>query len=132
MILNDRVQDKKSCFDTWVLDNIFYWTMPLIHACSLGSLPDHLWDVPWEGIFEFGVCCSYWILWVSLDWSRCTYPCKYQVKSHSLPWFSAGCAAATAQRNYFLLCTNKINLKISLQKIFLQKGSWWYQIWLCY
>ena len=27
--------------------------------------------------------------------------CKYQVKCHSSPWFSAACAAAIAHRNQF-------------------------------
>ena len=32
---------------------------------------------------------------------------KYQVKSHSSPWFSAASAAAIVLRNYFFVCTNK-------------------------
>ena len=28
--------------------------------------------------------------------------CKYQVKPHSSPWFSAACAAAIVHRNHFL------------------------------
>ena len=27
--------------------------------------------------------------------------CKYQVKSHSSPWFSAACAAGIGRRNHF-------------------------------
>ena len=42
--------------------------------------------------------------------------CKYQVKHHSSPWFSAVCAAAIVHRNFFI-CTNRINL------LNLKKGS---------
>ena len=37
---------------------------------------------------------------------------KYQVKLHSFPWFSAACAAAIVHRNYFFVCTKRINLSI--------------------
>ena len=30
---------------------------------------------------------------------------KYQVKSHSFPWFSAACATAIAHKNHFLFVT---------------------------
>ena len=42
--------------------------------------------------------------------------CKYQVKHHSSPWFSAVCAATIVHRNFFI-CTNRINL------LNLKKGS---------
>ena len=32
---------------------------------------------------------------------------KYQVKSHSSPWFLAACAAAIVHRNHFLLFVPK-------------------------
>ena len=37
---------------------------------------------------------------------------KYQVKSHSSPWFSAACAAAIVHRNHFFVCTKEKNLLI--------------------
>ena len=37
---------------------------------------------------------------------------KYQVKLHSFPWFSAACAAVIVHRNYFFVCTKRINLSI--------------------
>ena len=36
--------------------------------------------------------------------------CKYQVKPHSSPWFSAACAAAIAHRNHLFRLYNIINL----------------------
>ena len=37
--------------------------------------------------------------------------CKWWVKPHSFPWFSAPCTAAIVNRNhFFFICTNKINL----------------------
>ena len=35
---------------------------------------------------------------------------KYRVKHHSSQCFSAACATAIVHRNYFFVCTNKINL----------------------
>ena len=36
---------------------------------------------------------------------------KYQVKSHSFPWFSASFAAAIVHINHFFVCTQRINLQ---------------------
>ena len=42
--------------------------------------------------------------------------CKYQVKPHSSPWFSAACAAAIAHRKS-LVCSKRINfLKVKSRK----------------
>ena len=35
---------------------------------------------------------------------------RYQVKPHSLPWFSAACAATIVHRNHFFVCANRIDL----------------------
>ena len=44
-------------------------------------------------------CCAY------LDLAVYIPHCKYRFKPHSLPWFSAACAAATVNRNHFFcLC----------------------------
>ena len=68
----------------------------------IGSLHDHLRDIPWDYIFKLGA------------FSASTGFCKqaqvgidvynpngtYQVKPHSYPWFSAASAAAIAHRNH--------------------------------
>ena len=36
--------------------------------------------------------------------------CKYQVKPHLSPWFSAACAPTIVHRNQFFICINRINL----------------------
>ena len=56
------------------------------------GLGDHLRDVPWEDIFKLGA---------STAASEIIPHRKYQVKSHSSPWFSAACAAAIVHRNHF-------------------------------
>ena len=64
------------------------------------GLRDHLRDVPWEDIFKLGASAagSEFCEWVQvgIDVYR-----KYQVTSHSSPWFSAPCAAAIVHRNHF-------------------------------
>ena len=47
--------------------------------------------------------------------------CKYQVKPHSSPWFSATCAAAIAHRNHFF-CLYQEN-KSSESKVNLRQAS---------
>ena len=54
-------------------------------------LHDHLRDVPWEDICE----------WVQVGIDVYIPHRKYQVKSHSSPWFSAACAAAIVHRSHF-------------------------------
>ena len=47
--------------------------------------------------------------------------CKYQVKSHSPPWFSAACAAAIVHRNHFF-CLYQQN-KSSESKVKFRQAS---------
>ena len=65
------------------------------------SLQDHLRDIPWEDILKFSasVAASEFCGRVQID----VYipHCKYQVKPHSSPWFSAACDVAIAHRNHF-------------------------------
>ena len=63
------------------------------------GLCDHLRDVPWEDIFKLGAsaAASEFCEWVQVGLPHR----KYQVKSHSSPWFSAACAAAIVHRNHF-------------------------------
>ena len=60
-------------------------------------------DVPWEDIFKLSVSAAASELceWVQVGIDVYIPHCKYQVKPHSSPWFSAACAAAIVHRNHF-------------------------------
>ena len=60
-------------------------------------------DVPWEDIFKLGpsAAASEFCEWVQVGIDVYIPHQKYQLKSHSSPWFSAGGAAAIVQRKYF-------------------------------
>ena len=67
------------------------------------GLRDHLRDVPWEDIFKLGLsaAASKFCEWVQVGIDVYIPHRKYQVRSHSSPWFSAACAAAIVHRNHF-------------------------------
>ena len=67
------------------------------------GLRDHLRDVPWEDIFKLGAsaAASEFCEWIQVGIDVYIPHRKYKVKSHSSPWFSAGCAAAIVHRNHF-------------------------------
>ena len=67
------------------------------------GLRDHLRDVPWEDIFKLGAsaAASEFCEWIQVGIDVYIPLRKYQVKSHSSPWFSAACAAAIVHRNHF-------------------------------
>ena len=67
------------------------------------GLRDHLRDVPWEDIFKLGAsaAASEFCEWMQVGIDVYIPHRKYQVKSHSSPWFSADCAAAIVHRNHF-------------------------------
>ena len=67
------------------------------------GLCDHLRDVPWEDIFKLSAsaAASEFCEWVQVGIDVYIPHRKYQVKSHSSPWFSAACAAAIVHRNHF-------------------------------
>ena len=67
------------------------------------GLLDHLRDVLWEDIIKLGVSMSAvkFCEWVQDEINVYITHCKYQVKSHSSPWFSAVYAAFIAHRNHF-------------------------------
>ena len=73
---------------------------------------DHLRDVPWEDISKISASAatSEFYEWVQVGIDVHISHRKYQVKSHSSPWFSAACAAAIVHRNHFFVCTKRINL----------------------
>ena len=63
---------------------------------------DHLSDAPLEDIFKLGAsAASEFCEWVRVEIDVYIPHRKYQVKSHSSPWFSAACAAAIVHRNHF-------------------------------
>ena len=67
-------------------------------------------DVPWEDIFKLGAsaaAASEFCEWVRVGIDLYIPHRKYQVKSHSSPWFSAFCAAAIIHRNHFFLLYQK-------------------------
>ena len=67
------------------------------------GLRDDLRDVPWEDIFKLGAsaAASEFCEWIQVGIDVYIPHRKYQVKSHSSPWFSAACAAAIVHRNHF-------------------------------
>ena len=87
------------------------------------GLRDHLRDVPWEDIFKLGAsaAASEFCEWVQVGIDVYIPHCKYQVKPHSSPWFSATCAAAIAHRNHFF-CLYQEN-KSSESKVNLRQAS---------
>ena len=67
------------------------------------GLHDHLRDVPWEDIFKLGAsaAASEFCESVQVGIDVHIPHRKYQVKSHSSPWFSAAFAAVIVHRNHF-------------------------------
>ena len=74
------------------------------YSCvDLDNLYDHLRDIPWEDIFKHSASAATGEFWERVQVEIDVYipHCKYQVKPHSFPWFSAACAAAIVHRNHF-------------------------------
>ena len=67
------------------------------------GLREHVRDVPWEDIFKLSAsaAASEFCEWVQVGIDVYIPHCKYQVKPHSPPWFSAASAAAIVHRNHF-------------------------------
>ena len=67
------------------------------------GLRDHLRDVPWDDIFKFSASATASKFCDRFQVEIDVYipHCKYWVKPHSSPWFSAACAAAIVNRNHF-------------------------------
>ena len=81
-------------------------------AYDWDSLRDHLRDVPWEDISKLGAsaAASEFCEWVQVGIDVYIPHRKYQVKSHSSPWFSAACVSAILHRNPFFHLYQRINL----------------------
>ena len=74
------------------------------YSCAYwDGLCDHLRPIPWEDIFKLSAsaAASEFCEWVQVVVNVYIPHCKNQVKSHSSPWFSAGCATAIVYRNHF-------------------------------
>ena len=66
-----------------------------ISFADLDSLRDHFRDVPCEDIFKLSAfAAGKFCEWVHIGIDVYIPYRKYQVKSHSSPWFSAVCPAA--------------------------------------
>ena len=68
------------------------------------GLREYLRDVSWEDIFKLSASAdtSEFYEWVQVEIDVYIFYCKYQVKPHSSPWFSAARSAAVVHRNHFL------------------------------
>ena len=85
------------------------WDAPF-HCIAYGyscadwdGLCDHLIDVRWVSIFKLKTspAASEFCEWVQVEVDVYIPHCKYQVKPHSSPWFSAAFVAAMVHRNHF-------------------------------
>ena len=83
------------------------------------GLCDHLRDVPLEDIFKLGAsaAASEFSEWVQVGIDVYIPHCKYHVKPHLSPWFSAACAAAIVHRYHFfgLYQQNKSESKVKFR-----------------
>ena len=61
-------------------------------------------DVLWENIFKLSAsaAASEFCVWVQVGIDVYIHHCKYQLKPHLSPWFSAACTAAIVYRNPFV------------------------------
>ena len=84
-------------------DNPFHRVAYDYSRADWNGLRDHLRDVPWEDIFKLSAsgAASEFCEWVQVGTDVYIPHCKYQVKPHSSPWFSAACAAVIVHRNHF-------------------------------
>ena len=76
------------------------------------GLRDYVRDVPWEDIFKLdaSAAASEFCEWIQVAIDVYIPQGKYQVKPHSIPWFSVSYAATIVHRNHFFVCTKRINL----------------------
>ena len=85
-------------------DVMFYCIAYDSSCAAWDGLCDHLRYVPWENVFKLNAsdAASAFCEWVQVGIDVYIPHCKYQVKPHSSPWFSAACAAAAiVHRNHF-------------------------------
>ena len=84
-------------------DTLFHHVAYDYSRADWDGLRNHLRDVPWEDIFQLSAsaAASEFCEWVQVGIDVYIPHCKYQIKPHSSPWFSAACAAAIVHRNHF-------------------------------
>ena len=61
--------------------------------------------------------------WVQIEIDVYISHRKYQVKSHSSPWFSAACAATIVHRNHFFFCLDQQNKSFESKGRFRQANN---------
>ena len=67
-------------------------------------------DVPWKSILNLDASfVTFKFVSGSIDELKHIFHPKYQVESHSAPWFSATFAAVVAHNNPLFFCTNIVN-----------------------
>ena len=103
-------------------DTLFHRVAYDYSRADWDGLRDHLRDVPWEDAFKpsASAAASEFCEWVQVGIDVYIPHHKYQVKSHSSPWFSAACAAAIVHRNHFfrLYQQNKFSeSKVKLRQV---------------
>ena len=87
------------------------------------NLHDNLRYVPWQDVFKFSssVAASEFFERIQVVFDVYILRRKYQVKTHSSPWFLAACAAAIIHRNHHF-CLYQQN-KSSESKVKFRKAS---------
>ena len=86
--------------------DVLFHCVAYVYSCAdWDGLCDNLRDVPWEIFIIFklsaSTAASEFCELVQVGIDAYLHHCKYQVKPHSSPWFSAACAAAIVHRNHF-------------------------------
>ena len=91
---------------------LFYRVAYDYFCAGWDGLLDHLVNVAWEDIFKpiASAVASEFCGLVQVEVDIYFPHRKYQVNSHSSPWFLASCTATIVHRNYFFVCSNRVNL----------------------
>ena len=86
---------------------LFHLTVYDYSHADWGGPCDHLRDVPWEDIFKLGAsaAASEFFEWMQVGIDVYIPHRKYQVRSHSSPWFSAACTATIFHKSLFSLAS---------------------------
>ena len=100
-------------------DSTFHHTIRDYSRADWDGLRFYLRDVLLEDIFELGPAAEF-CEWVQVRIDVYIPHCKYHVKPHSSPWFSAAYAAAVVHGNHILyFCLHN---KYTLSKIKLRQA----------
>ena len=90
-------------------DALFHHIAYYYSCADWDGVSNHLRYVPWENIFKLhaSAAASEFCELVQVGIEIYIPHRKYQVKSHSSPWFSVACAAAIVHRNDFFYLHQK-------------------------